>query len=602
MKLTMVKIVGSAAGGSWSQTHVFRPDNAAKLASHGELLAAVSFKAKAEVETSSFGSEIIQRLQEIYYSHEAESVLTKLMQACETLAAEWLDQVELEIVAAAVWRDYLYAAKNAGGQVWLRRGGELVSLLVQPGLTSVSGRLEAGDVLAIVTSQLGELVPEGSLAAALGQNPEAAGESLTAQVHGHENNSRTAAVIVAVEPKAAGLPPAPRVSRWPVWDWLARFKPKKSLVIFAGGRPRRPRRSSLTVAVVLLVIFSFSLLAAGRKRQLEQRQAAAAAVIDEVSFKLEEANNLLTLNPLRAKSLLAESNTRIKEYKEKEKKSNQEILDLESKITAALEQTQREYSIDAVEWYDFDLVADGFRGNRWDLSGPEVLVVDPPARQAVLLNLETKAAKVTAAGEPLTGAKSAGLSEARGFIVSQNQVLVVDTAKDKIVAEAAADGWQNITTARGFGSNLYLLDSARESQIWKYLGLDDGLSGKRSYLAGETFDLSAAVDMAIDGSAWVLFSDGTIVKYTQGKKDAFAVIGLDQPFGEAFKIFTNPDVEHLYVIDRSNTRVVVLQKSGEYRAQYYWSGIAGVKDFAVSEELGKMFFLTGEKVFAVELK
>ncbi|RPH38857.1 MAG: hypothetical protein EHM87_24995 [Burkholderiales bacterium] len=194
------------------------------------------------------------------------------------------------------------------------------------------------------------------------------------------------------------------------------------------------------------------------------------------------------------------------------------------------------------------------------------------------------------------------MTEERGYIVSQDKVTVVDTVKEKTVAAVEADGWQKITTARGFGSNLYLLDSSSDGQIWKYLGLEEGLSGKRSYLTGDSFDLSEAVDMAVDGSVWVLFSDGSIVKYTQGKKDAFQVLGLDQSFGQAAKIFTNPDAERLYVVDRVNTRVVVLDKSGEYAAQYQWSGIAGVKDLVVVESLKKIFFLTGEKVFSLDLK
>ena len=230
------------------------------------------------------------------------------------------------------------------------------------------------------------------------------------------------------------------------------------------------------------------------------------------------------------------------------------------------------------------------------------MVWDGASQTAVLLNLETKAAEIIVSGESLGKAKAIGLTESRGFVVAADKVTLVDTVKQDQVAQVDADGWKNIKVARGFGGNLYLLDSAADSQIWKYLGLDDGLSGKRSYLVGDTFDLSEAVDIAIDGSVWVLFSDGSIVKYTQGKKDAFTVIGLDQPFGEAVKIFTSPEVEHVYVVDRANTRVVVLDKSGEYVAQYQWSGIAGVKDFVVSEALKKTFFLTGEKVFTIDLK
>jgi hypothetical protein len=108
--------------------------------------------------------------------------------------------------------------------------------------------------------------------------------------------------------------------------------------------------------------------------------------------------------------------------------------------------------------------------------------------------------------------------------------------------------------------------------------------------------------MAIDGSVWVLFSDGTIVKYTRGEKDAFGVTGLDQEFEKPTKIFTSPEVDNLYILDQQKTRVVVMDKTGEYQAQYLWPGIAGVRDLTVSEELGKMFLLTGEKVFVIELK
>jgi len=586
MKLDIAKIVGSLSDTGWSQVHSFKPEDQVKFNSHGELLAAVSFKAKTEIDISSFGAEIIKRLQEIYYNHEAESVLKKLNQTCETLAAEFLDQVELEIVALAVWQNYLYAAKNSGGQVWLKRGEALVKLFAGEGLTTASGKLIPGDWVVAVTGQFGQLVTEGSLRAALGETSAAAvGESLTAQVHDHDNNSQASAIILKTEPEAKPAAALP-----------------KELKIFAGPHLNKRRRSILTVGLVLASIFILSLVLSGRKKQAESGRQAYQAVVDEVNYKLDEASSLLTLNPLRAKALLQESQARIKEYKEKERKPGREILDLEARIAPALEQAQREYRAEAVEWYDFNLVKDGFRGGNWDLSGKEVLVWDQTSQTAVLLNLETKAAKEIVSGEDLGRVQTIGLTDERGFIAAQDKVTVVDTAKEKIIAAVDADEWQKITTARGFGGNLYLLDASSDSQIWKYLGLEEGLSSKRSYLAGDSFDLSEAMDMAVDGSVWVLFSDGTIVKYTQGKKDAFQVIGLDQPFGEAVKIFTSPEVEHLYILDRANTRVVVVDKSGEYAAQYQWSGIAGVKDLVVSETLKKIFFLTGEKVFSLDLK
>lgn len=146
------------------------------------------------------------------------------------------------------------------------------------------------------------------------------------------------------------------------------------------------------------------------------------------------------------------------------------------------------------------------------------------------------------------------------------------------------------------------MDQSETGQIWKYLAVDSGLSAKRSYLKGETYDLSEAVSMAIDGAVWVLFKDGTIVKYIQGQKEAFIVAGLDQPFEEPVKIFSSPETENIYVLDKKSTRVVVINKNGEYHSQYIWPGMAGVKDLAASEELKKIYLLTGEKIFTIEIK
>ena len=217
----------------------------------------------------------------------------------------------------------------------------------------------------------------------------------------------------------------------------------------------------------------------------------------------------------------------------------------------------------------------------------------------VEVDLETKASRIVAGGDKIKEGNLIGFTGDRGFVVGGGNITMIDKNTAIVMA---GESWQNISDAVGFGSNLYLLDKSKTGQIWKYLGVTSGLSGKRSYLKGESYDLSEAMSMAIDGSVWVLFSDGTIVKYIQGAKDAFVVAGLDKNFEEPIKIFTSPEEKNLYVLDRRQTRVVVISKTGEYQAQYEWPGMAGAKDLIVSEKLKKMFLLTGEKVFTIDLK
>lgn len=639
--IEIAKIVGTANSKSWSQVHSFRPVDE-KLKSHGQLVAALAFEAKKEIEVTSFGTEIITRLQEIYYSNESKSILKKILQTMESLAAEFIETVSLEIVMAVVWsfesaqgeETILYAGRNEGGQVFLERDEKLVPLLTEkPGeLLAVSGKLAAGDRMLIGTPQFFRIVPEGTIKVALTSGTAGqAGESLAPLVHGHGENSQAAGAVIKLadddrqeegggeQREEGGEKVEKRKINQAGSEAMVKLRDKAATLVKklkrrfkVGGRPvyvrpemGRRRRSAATIVIVLLLVLAVSLVLAGKKRQTSRREKEYQQVMEEAGYKYREAKNLIELNPLRAKSLLKEAKEKVREYKEGEQAKSgvgqAELDELERGIEEVLALVQREYQVEeAKEWFDFDLVKQGFRGSDWDVEGSQALVGGVPAA-VVKLNLETKAAELVAAGEEVAGGKWVGLGGERGFVAGDKKVVVLDVEEKEVVTKMETD-WQKAIDVVGFSSNLYVLDAAADGQIWKYLGVKSGLSNKKTYLKGERFDLSEAVDMAIDGSVWVLFSDGTIVKYTQGVKDAFVTVGLDQPYGEAIKIYTDGDQDNLYILDHKNTRVVVLNKNGEYQAQYVWSGIAGVKDLIVKEDLGKIFLLTGEKIFTIELK
>ncbi|MEA3354950.1 MAG: hypothetical protein U9Q63_00480, partial [Patescibacteria group bacterium] len=143
MKINVSKIVGVANSKAWAQVHEFRPESKFSGSStdsspsikvepslvntrvntpqtrgfrkgfnltrtdlnksHGQLMAGLSFKAKKEeIEVSSFGTEIIKRLQELYYSNKSAGVLKKMSQVMESLGAEFFNEVELEMVMMVV--------------------------------------------------------------------------------------------------------------------------------------------------------------------------------------------------------------------------------------------------------------------------------------------------------------------------------------------------------------------------------------------------------------------------------------------------------------------------------------------------------------------
>ena len=636
MEFKVAKIVGTAGQNSWSQVHTFKPNvdepgGKEKLNEFGELLAALEFKAVSEgVEVSSFGKEIILRLQEIYFANESEGILKKLNQTMETLSAEFLPQIELNLVMAVCWRNFIYVGRNGGGQVYLKRGETLVPLFAAETETAqvVSGQLQPGDKLLLATKRFFKIVPEGVVTSAMTQaSVDDVTETLAALVHGHEASSRAAGLVIEaaenVDPVAAPVIVADDEARGTpekeplvgilggkaksglaaivdtVSALIQRVRPSQ---IHLGGGYNRQRKTAATIAIILVVIFAASLVLAGRKRAQSRQQQEIQAVSEEVGYRLNEAKGLISLNPLRAKSLLNESKARLEEYKQShDNKLPDNLTSLEQEVLALLGTAQRDYQANGVEWFAFSITEDGFNASDWEADEVRVSAWDQTKQALLTLNLNTKASDVLIDGEAVAGGQLVGLAGDRSFVLSGSQIVVVDE-DGEVVAEVGADEWGKITDAVGFGGNLYLLDSVTNGQIWKYNGVDAGLGSKQPYLKGEGLDLSSAVSLAIDGSAWVLFDDGSIVKYVRGVKDSFVVTGLDEALVDPIKIYTSPEVENLYILDRQSTRVVVIGKNGEYQSQYRWPGIAGAKDLVVSEELKKILLLTGEKVFSLDLQ
>jgi len=136
---------------------------------------------------------------------------------------------------------------------------------------------------------------------------------------------------------------------------------------------------------------------------------------------------------------------------------------------------------------------------------------------------------------------------------------------------AASDALIAPVAVSSFFGNFYVLDP-QGNKLWRYLPTADGYSAPpESYFPGEQpVDLSNAIDFAIDGAIYVLFNDGRIAKYLSGEAVEFNISGLDIPFNNPVSIFTAPneEVQHIYVADAGNQRVVQLNKDGSFVRQF----------------------------------
>ncbi|MCY4436075.1 MAG: hypothetical protein OXE05_01920 [Chloroflexi bacterium] len=119
-----------------------------------------------------------------------------------------------------------------------------------------------------------------------------------------------------------------------------------------------------------------------------------------------------------------------------------------------------------------------------------------------------------------------------------------------------------------YDQNFYLLD-AGANDVLRFRPIGSGVYGEPEGFFGinSGVDLSQASDLAIDGSVFILFSDGTINRYTSGSRAEFSLETLPSPLGTPGAIFISQEMGSLYILDGDNDRVVQVTTEGVYQRQ-----------------------------------
>lgn len=156
----------------------------------------------------------------------------------------------------------------------------------------------------------------------------------------------------------------------------------------------------------------------------------------------------------------------------------------------------------------------------------------------------------------------------------------------------------------GYSNKIYILDPD-ENQIWRYTRRRDNFDTAEAYNVNA--ELNDGVDLAIDGSIYVLENTGGIVKIYASNKEDFPI--KKQPVNELenpTKIFTELDMSSIYVLEPSEKRVLVYYKDDKtggaiYSNQYVFDDISELRDIYVDKDTNKMYLLDKSRVYEVVL-
>lgn len=627
-KLTVqiAKLVGTPNQNSWSQVHSFIPEEEEKKSKRGFLLAIISFSGEEGVEAVATGREILSRFHEEYYGETETKIFSRLTQAVEEVNEEFSQpERKLEIITAALVENIAYLVIKGGGRILLKRGEAVQTLLEgnEEKLATASGYLEEGDFLMLGTNLLFEVIPQGGLQAALNnETPEEVVEAMAPLIHGQSQMARAASLVAMVKKEegmaeeigAVSVPeekaPQAQSAIAGITEKLKTFfgrvpfkLPQAVGRIYLRQREKelKQKKMVLTVAIILILLLGASIVFGSRQRGLHQRQQQFAEISSQVGAALEEGEGLKELNPLKAKEILLPLQSKITEL-EKLGIETQKLTEVKKRYEQVLTQVVKEHEFsDLPVFFDLSLIREGGRGDKMSLYRTAGAILDSKNKRVFGFDLSQKSIEVLAGGDELNGASSITLYNEAVYVLTEKGILEVKTKtkRTNLVIEKDEE-WGEISALGAFGGNLYLVD--KSGVIWRYPVSESGFGAKQKWFgAGVSPDLSGIVSMAIDGSVWLLRNDNKILKFTRGAPDAFSVSGLDKDLNSPQSFYNDDETSKIYVLDKGNSRILVLGKTGEYQGQYLWSGMREATDLVVNEAEKKILLLKEDKVYEIKI-
>ncbi|HXS15476.1 MAG TPA: hypothetical protein VN711_05065 [Candidatus Saccharimonadales bacterium] len=614
-KLTVGKIVATSTQKAWSQAY-----------HAGGFTAVLSLTSKdpenpmSETELHKTGKEVLDTLIAEYFTLTTKDLET-VKAAAQTTVEKVPEGYHLSMVVGAVVKNVLYLVITNAGKVLLKRGEKTGTLLQMDGaddehtLESVSGYVEQDDILILQTEQFREVLPEHELIASLDHHsPLELAEMIAPKIHEAQNGGASALLFLFQEEQPSSLlapslheekeeekPHAPTFfakgnHEEPEPKEEEEESSEKETEIADGGKfeekkeekhgenrpilspfPTLPaekkrgfslshmQKMFLTVAVILAGVLMASIILFTTRQQQQQQASLFQSIYNPAKEKYTEGQSLVELNPTLAISDFQSAKDMLSGAQGKFPAGSsdaQQIASLLSQVTNSLTDANQANSTQLTKAAD---------------------------NASPLLTFQMKQQTKYVA------------EDTTDFYAADNNGVTATNRKTSTAKQIIKNS-ASYASLGGFGEylgNFYILD--QKDGILKYTS-SGATYTKSSYFTGKAPDLSKAISIAIDGSIWVLSSDGTVSDYLRGSAVPMALTGLTKPLSNPSTIVTTADDTNIYILDNGNDRVVVVSKKGAFVAEYNSTLIKNAAGLDVDEANKTAYILSGNTIYQLSLQ
>lgn len=149
-----------------------------------------------------------------------------------------------------------------------------------------------------------------------------------------------------------------------------------------------------------------------------------------------------------------------------------------------------------------------------------------------------------------------------------------------------------------FSGNLYVLDPG-SNQIWKVVSEGGNYNTASGYIKDETI-IDNSVDLAIDGSIYVLNRDCHVIKFSRGNQSAEFTIKLpaNQEFKNCKAVASGESSNSIFIAneDGGKIKIVEIKKNGDFVGQFELNGSNDSKNILINTQRREAIVQTSSQI------
>ena len=386
------------------------------------------------------------------------------------------------------------------------------------------------------------------------------------------------------------------------WIWVALAVPVIVILLYAVTRFQyeRSRQARLTQFLQAAEAAKASVESSPTTGQQRARLREAIAALDQAVL-LKPGDQTLIAERDTLQSTLDEKNYVSRLFYFGKLEDFPDVGDVKCQLSTVVVHDIDVYVLDVGTDRVYKYLLTPTKDSLQDLPGEHVLVRKGDQHGTIVLD---ELLDITWA-DPGAGLAGAGLL----IVDKKGQVLRYDPAAGLEVSPVADSGsWRAPAAAATFNANLYLLDPPANA-VLKYERTAAGYDAPSSnYFKPEAnANVVSGLDLAIDGSVYVLNADGTISKYFKGAGVPFPLTNLDEPLRGACCIFASGESDqegYVYVADTGNQRILRFSKEGVFLGQYRGRDpqeMSTLRGLFVDEADKRLYITDGNKLYWAKL-